>query len=82
MSQGFPDLSSTPPDQVEGLLNGPALNPPHHQLPNFVDPPNLNTLARTVVGFGVGICSIFVVGRLYVILEDRKKLYLADGKLY
>ncbi|KAI0098684.1 hypothetical protein GGR51DRAFT_576936 [Nemania sp. FL0031] len=69
------------PSQSDGgtvNLSAGALDPPPHHVPNFDSPSNGNTLTRVVVGLALGICSVFVFGRLYVIWDSKKRVDFAD----
>jgi hypothetical protein len=63
------------PEQVEKLLNGPALKPPPGHTPQFENPPNENYIAYVVVTLCLAFATFSLAGRLVV---RRRFLYISD----
>ena len=51
--------------ELVALLNGPAVKPPPGVLSNFDDPPNQDTVARTMTVFFIIFASLAVLIRIY-----------------
>ena len=62
--------------KVHGLLNGPAGTPPPGLLPNFQDPPNLNSALIFTVTICMAVATVVVVMRMYT------KLFLIRSVAY
>ncbi|OTB02095.1 hypothetical protein M426DRAFT_13799 [Hypoxylon sp. CI-4A] len=72
-------LPSLPPDQLEEILEGPALSPPPNIASDFDDPLNNNTLASSVI-----ICCLVVTTaatslRAYAKIIVARKAHLEDA---
>lgn len=50
---------------LQAILNGPALAPPKGVTPQFVNPPNLNTLGFTVIGIFLALAVLAFAVRMY-----------------
>ncbi|OTB05050.1 hypothetical protein M426DRAFT_261084 [Hypoxylon sp. CI-4A] len=70
MSQGSPI-----PEEV---LNGPALQPPPGQVPNFENPWNLNAVAQFTNAICLAAILLSVLIRGYAKLSSRKKIEIED----
>ncbi len=58
-----PTAGATPEQLV--LLNGPAMSPPPGVIPNFVDPPNLNSYWVLSLTLSLTFSTLFVLMRMY-----------------
>ncbi len=74
------ELSSLTPAQLEALLNGPALPPPHNVIPNFDHPDNQNIIPGVVVPICLVLASIAFLLRSYARIFCVKKIELPDGE--
>jgi len=68
------------PEQRQAALEGPALRPPTGVLPNFIDPPNQNTLGYSLLAGCATVCILVVGIRLYAKLIRVKKMDIEDCK--
>ena len=75
------DFSSIPANQLEDVLNGPALQPPEGVEPNFVNPPNGSTKALGALFTCLVLGTIFLAIRFYVRIFVVKKTHLGDCEL-
>ncbi|KAI1772243.1 hypothetical protein F4818DRAFT_180229 [Hypoxylon cercidicola] len=73
------DLSSLTPEQLEALLNGPALAPPDGIVPNFDNPPNKNYISAAVVPLCLTVTTIAVLLRVYARIFCVKKVGIPDA---
>lgn len=69
---------STPGGDPESILDGPALTPPTGVVPDFDDPPNSNTTARTIMAVCLTIGSIFFLLRTYSAWFVARKPRMSD----
>ncbi len=74
------DLSITPPDQLEEILNGPALVPPPDVVPNFETPSNKNDLALFIQVICLISATLFFAMRIFVRFIILKTFRIEDGK--
>lgn len=74
------DISALTPEQLEALLNGPALAPPDGVIPNFDNPPNQTYIGAAVVPICLAATTIAVLLRVYARIFCVKKVGLPDGK--
>lgn len=72
------DLANFTPEQLQTLLNGPALGPPTGVLPNFTNPPNENTLGYALLIACASLCAIMVGIRVYAKAVCLKKMDIED----
>ncbi|KAI1380116.1 hypothetical protein F4677DRAFT_251415 [Hypoxylon crocopeplum] len=72
------DISSLTPEQLQALLNGPALQPPDNVIPNFDNPPNKNYIAQAVVPLCLTFTTIAFLLRAYARVFCIKKIELPD----
>lgn len=75
------DISALTPEQLEALLNGPALAPPDGVMPNFENPPNKNYIAAAVVPLCLTVTTIAVLLRVWARVFLLRKVGLPDGKI-
>lgn len=72
----MPVISNPTPEQLQVLLNAPALAPPPGIIPNFTDPPNLH---RTGVAVQALLLSTFAVAiRIYTKARIMRQMAAAD----
>ena len=53
------------PEQLQILLNGPALAPPPGVIPNFIDPPNLDRTGTVVQLITLIVSTLAIIMRIY-----------------
>lgn len=73
-------LLKLPPAQQKAYFEGPALKPPPGVKPNFVDPPNQNTMGYAVLSTQASIVAILVVVQMYSRIVYHRKITIADCK--
>ncbi|KAI0168836.1 hypothetical protein GGR52DRAFT_574068 [Hypoxylon sp. FL1284] len=73
------DISSLTPEQIDALLNGPALPPPDDVIPNFDNPPNKNYISVAVVPLCLTLTLLAVLMRAYARIFCIKKVELPDA---
>ncbi|XXG96157.1 hypothetical protein Hte_002436 [Hypoxylon texense] len=73
------DISALTPEQLDALLNGPALAPPDGVIPNFDNPPNKNYIAAAVVPICLAATTIAVLLRTYARIFCVKKVGIPDA---
>ncbi|KAI6084003.1 hypothetical protein F4821DRAFT_271385 [Hypoxylon rubiginosum] len=73
------DISALTPEQLEALLNGPALAPPDGVMPNFENPPNKNYIAAAVVPLCLTVTTIAVLLRVWARVFLLRKVGLPDA---
>lgn len=56
---------NTSPEQLQALLEGPALAPPPGVLPNFTDPPNLRRTGVVALLVTLVLSTLAVTMRIY-----------------
>ena len=71
-------MSNPTPEQLETLLNGPALAPPPGVVPNFVDPPNLYRTGVAVQIVTLILSTFAVAMRLYTKARMMRQMAAAD----
>lgn len=71
-----PVISEQSAAKIQALLNGPAGPPPSGVLPNFENPPNLNSEIIFTLTFCMAIATIAVLMRMYA------KLFLIRSMAY
>ncbi|KAF2689792.1 hypothetical protein K458DRAFT_384427 [Lentithecium fluviatile CBS 122367] len=72
------DLASLPPIWQTAVLEGPALRPPPGVQPNFINPPNQNSLGYALLVI-CGVVSTMMTGiRLYAKFITSKKFGIED----
>ena len=82
-----PSISTTSDQsqaKTQAILNGPAGRPPVGVVPNFHDPPNLDTAVTTIVAVCLFTSTLAVLIRMYtksflirsIAYEDCKSFYL------
>ncbi|KAF2842006.1 hypothetical protein M501DRAFT_1054751 [Patellaria atrata CBS 101060] len=64
--------------QTQSQLDGPALQPPNHAVPNFSDPENKRTLSLVVVILCLVIPSIATTIRAYVKVRLLREINIED----
>ena len=69
---------SLTPAQLQALLDGPAGVPPPGVIPNFVDPPNYDTRAVTVMAIGSTVSMFVLLIRIYTKAFIIRSLVLED----
>lgn len=57
--------TSLSPEQLQKLLNGPAGTPPVGMIPNFDDPPNLDTYVILTISACMTFATVAVLLRMY-----------------
>ncbi|KAI5861303.1 hypothetical protein GGS23DRAFT_606225 [Durotheca rogersii] len=72
------DIASLTPEQMEALLNGPALTPPPGVIPNFDNPPNLNHISSVAIPVCLVATSLAFLLRTYTRVVILKKIQLPD----
>uniref|UniRef100_A0A8H7KE22 Rhodopsin domain-containing protein n=1 Tax=Bionectria ochroleuca TaxID=29856 RepID=A0A8H7KE22_BIOOC len=72
------DFNSLSAEELEAVLNGPALTPPSGVTPNFNSPPNRSTMANGVYGFCFALGSLFVFARAYGLWRSSKRAHISD----
>ncbi|KAI1097492.1 hypothetical protein F4804DRAFT_327449 [Jackrogersella minutella] len=72
------DASSLTPEQLQALLNGPALQPPDGVIPNFDSRENKNHIAEAVIPICLVATTIAVFLRVYARIFCIKKIGLPD----
>ncbi|KAI1213862.1 uncharacterized protein F4807DRAFT_203029 [Annulohypoxylon truncatum] len=72
-------ISSLPPEQQDGILNGPAMPPPANMVSNLQNPPNSNTLALATITISLIVVTFAVLLRAYVKVFIYRKLFLEDA---
>ncbi|KAI0548248.1 hypothetical protein F4679DRAFT_551780 [Xylaria curta] len=79
MSSPLDFLYLLPPGEQSAILNGPALPPPQASIvPDFENPPNMNTLVQAVTTVALAIVTFAIFIRAYVKIFIVKKLHLQD----
>lgn len=73
-------INALPRAMQEKILNGPALKPPPGVLPQFDDPPNLNSVGYGVVVTCAILAGTLVIARLYARAFYHKKIEFEDCK--
>lgn len=53
------------PEQLQELLDGPAVAPPAGIIPNLVNPPNIDTVCYLTFSLCVSFASLAVIIRMY-----------------
>ncbi|KAK8029843.1 hypothetical protein PG993_011134 [Apiospora rasikravindrae] len=72
--------SSTPTqDEIEALLNGPALTPPLGVKPNFESPPNHNGIGYGLISAMLAIAAIAIACRIYTRIIHPRRIRVEDG---
>lgn len=75
--------TSTPtPEQIEAILNGPALPPPDGVKPDFENPPNNNGLGYGLLTMMLAIGTIAILLRLLGKGFKTRKLRIEDGEYH
>lgn len=74
------DLASLPPIWQTTILEGPALRPPPGVQPNFVNPPNQNSLGYALLIICFTVSTMMTGVRLYAKFASSKKLGIEDCK--
>lgn len=64
---------------LEDILNGPALQPPAGEVPNFVNPRNDNTVASLTYVLCVLATTLGLIIRAYAKFSGGKTIELEDG---
>lgn len=62
-------------------LDGPALAPPPHVVPNFENPPNNNPLAHAILAVNLVFSSLFLLIRAYSKIFCMKRVEVEDCEL-
>jgi hypothetical protein len=76
-------INSTPtPEQIEALLDGPALPPPDGVVSNFVNPSNNNGLGYGLLSAMLAIATMAILFRLLARVFKTKSLRIEDGTCY
>ncbi|KAF2235595.1 hypothetical protein EV356DRAFT_523099 [Viridothelium virens] len=79
-------LSNATPEQLQAILNGPALPPPPGVQPNFIDPHNFWLVGVIVVSLGFSIATLSLMMRLYTRCFIMRQVGIEDlrvvGVLY
>lgn len=70
------------PEEIESLLNGPALPPPDGVEPNFEDPPNHNALGYGLLSAMLAVGTIAMFFRILARVIKPKRFYIEDGTSY
>ena len=63
-NMALPNVPLTP-EQLQGLLNGPAEKPPAGTLPDFDDPSNMNHVQTVTLTLCISIATIALFLRMY-----------------
>jgi hypothetical protein len=66
------------PDELQKLMEGPAMKPPHGVVSNFDDPPDMNLLFTILMITAMVIGTPFVMIRLYTNWFLRRKVLVED----
>ncbi|KAI0147456.1 hypothetical protein GGR57DRAFT_251514 [Xylariaceae sp. FL1272] len=72
------DFSHYPPDQLQQVLDEPALAPPDGVIPNFENPPNENALALFGLITCLTVSTVAFVIRIYVKFWKLRKTHIGD----
>lgn len=75
-------MSSPTPEQLQALLNGPALKPPPGVVPNFIDPPNLYDTAIAVQIVTLVLSTVAVAMRIYTKVRIIHQMAAADCRSF
>ncbi|KAM0803469.1 hypothetical protein BDR22DRAFT_970763 [Usnea florida] len=71
-------MSSPTPEQLQALLNSPALTPPPGVVPNFVDPPNSYDAAVAINIVFLVLSTLSLAMRIYTKVRIMHQMALAD----
>ncbi|KAK8062512.1 hypothetical protein PG997_014609 [Apiospora hydei] len=66
-------------DEIEALLNGPALAPPPGVEPNFENPPNHNGTGYGLISAMLAIAAIAMACRIYTKIIHPKRIRIEDA---
>lgn len=72
--------TSLSPEQLQKLLNGPAGTPPVGMIPNFDDPPNLDTYVILTISACMTFATVAVLLRMYTKVFITRSLENEDCK--
>ncbi|KAL2751907.1 hypothetical protein ACRALDRAFT_2064536, partial [Sodiomyces alcalophilus JCM 7366] len=70
------------PEELEGLLAAPALEPPPGVIPNFENPPNRNGLAVAVTTLCIAISTLCLFLRAYVRMWREKTIHKEEVLMF
>ncbi|KAI1827654.1 hypothetical protein F4861DRAFT_492070 [Xylaria intraflava] len=71
-------FSALTPEQLEALLNGPALAPPPGVIPRLVNPPSHRTATFATAIASLVVATLVIMMRLYTRVSVVRKISIAD----
>jgi hypothetical protein len=67
------------PEEIEAILNGPALPPPNGTVPNFDNPPNNNPAGYAGLTIMLVIATMAIIFRFVARMSKTIRLQIEDG---
>lgn len=72
------DFTQLSQEELDAVLEGPAMAPPDGEISNFVDPPNQNGLAIGVIAACTSVVVICLAIRLYAQLVLMRRVQVQE----
>ena len=72
------DFTQLTQEELDAVLEGPAMAPPEGEVSNFVDPPNQNGLAIGVIAACTSVVVICLTIRLYAQLVLMRRAQVQE----